>query len=390
MTYQEMLDTLFAMKGHFVRPDLKQTLHFAAALGNPHEAYPVIHVVGTNGKGSVATKIAETLQRSGLRVGLFTSPHLFCYRERIVINGIKISEEKVVAHLSKLFPLAKELDSQSCFFDLTFFLAVSYFKEEQVDVVVLEAGVGGLKDPTNIVQPLLTVITSIGYDHEQVLGNTLEEIASHKAGAIKPHIPVVLGPSAIGFQAVKTRASHCCSSLYPVLPVNGFYDLENQAIAKQALELLAPFFKIEKTALEQGLQARPACRFEIRGKIIFDVAHNLDGVNRLLEALEMHYPGQAFKVILGLSEDKNIREILKRISHQASHLFLVEAATPRAASVAKMGEVLESENCSNFTFNKSIAEVLDLTRNELVVVCGTFYIMQEAREQVIRSEIGIK
>jgi dihydrofolate synthase/folylpolyglutamate synthase len=215
----------------------------------------------------------------------------------------------------------------------------------------------------------------------------LEEIARHKAGAIKPNVPVVLGPTAVHQHCIE-QASLCCSPLFPVSSQAGFYDEENQTIAAQAAKLLRPYFSLAEEAIEEGLKVRPACRFEIQGNVVLDVAHNLDGLQRLLEALDVHFPGRPFKVVLGLSQDKDVRPFLRKLASKASHIFLVKAATPRAASVAEMAKILQQENYTNFTTNKTVAEALTLTRDELVVVCGTFYIMQEVQEHITRSQVG--
>ena len=180
--YHELTDLLFSLRGS---SDSAPPIHLAQAIGNPQNDFPSIHIAGTNGKGSVASKIAESLTLAGYRVGLFTSPHLFTYRERIQINGELISEEEVVEGLEKLFKIAKT----PSFFEMTTLLAFDYFSKMEVDIAIVEAGLGGRLDATNIVRPILSIITSIDFDHTEILGETLDEIATEKAGIIKKDVP---------------------------------------------------------------------------------------------------------------------------------------------------------------------------------------------------------
>lgn len=224
-----------------------------ASLGHPSSAYPTVHVAGTNGKGSVATKIAKSLELSGKKVGLFTSPHIACVTERIQINGQPI-------------PLAELRE----FPNLTFFESITlaafcYFAEQKVDIAVIEVGLGGRLDATNIITPILSIITSIGYDHMDFLGNSLEEIAREKAGIIKPGVPYILGPNVCYIEGEKVE-------------VRGTYEEENCALAKRACEILG--------IKPLGLAAIPPCRFQKIGKVVLDCAHNRDGLKRALERIE--------------------------------------------------------------------------------------------------------
>jgi len=387
MTYPEVIKALFARRPQSLRFGLDTARLFAEALNSPQKAYPTIHIAGTNGKGSVALKIAKALELSGLKVGLFTSPHLISFRERIAINGVQISEERVGTGILNLFELAEHIDPKACFFELTTFLAFQYFQEEKVDVAVIEAGIGGLCDTTNVILPLVSVITSIAHDHADVLGSTLETIAVQKAGIIKPQIPVVIGPHA-NYPVIHERAKECQSPLFLTETAAGFYDWENSRIAHQTLQLLKSHFPLTEEAIEKGLGFRPLCRFERIGNVILDVAHNSNGVSRLLEAMETHYPGAPFSVIIGMSKDKDIAASLKLLAQKAAHIFLVQGATPRAASVVEMEKVLVSLNYPHFTSSKTVAESLQSAQDGMVLVCGTFYIMQEARQYVLGVQVG--
>ncbi len=267
-----------------------------AELGYPHRAFKTIHVGGTNGKGSVSWKIAESLRLAGKKVGLYTSPHISNLRERIQINGKMIPETAFLKHLARVY---KEGYS---FFDIMTALAFLYFKEEKVDWAVIEVGLGGRFDPTNVIHPEIAVITSIGYDHMEVLGDTLEQIAFQKGGIAKPGIPLVVGPSARAFFPDAIHVLESC----------GFYDEENNFIAKRALQ---------KLGIKTFSSIRPKCRFEIIGNVILDAAHNVDGFEKLSQALQIHFPGEKFHFITHFSEDKQAEkclEIIRPISEKNS------------------------------------------------------------------------
>ena len=375
--YDELIEDLFSKKPCFLKIDLHLVQKVAHLLGHPEKAFPSIHIAGTNGKGSVALKVAKALEFSGLKVGLFTSPHLFCYRERIQINSQMISEKDVEEYLLFLIPLIEKNIPSPSFFEITTFLAFCYFRDQKVDIAVIEAGIGGLLDTTNIIDPLVSVITSIGSDHKEVLG----DIPLHKAGIIKPGRPVVVGPSA-NLPLICETAKKQGSPLYLVEPVSGFYDLENQNIARKTLEVLPLQIKIEA----QALSIRPPCRFEKCGRVIFDVAHNPQGFLKLVEALEIHFPEKKIACILGMSKEKEIAPSLSILSQKASHFYLVEAQTKRAASKQKMADILLSQGFSSFTVcSLDKACELALSQEDLIVVTGSFYLIPEARSFFLRQ-----
>jgi dihydrofolate synthase/folylpolyglutamate synthase len=335
-----------------------------------------IHVAGTNGKGSVATKIAKALEFSGYRVGLYTSPHLFCFRERIQIQGEKIPEEAVERGVQKWRPFLKDAP----LFDLTTKLAFDYFCEQAVDVAVIETGIGGRLDATNVITPILSIITSIGWDHMKHLGNTLEAIAFEKAGIIKPGVPVVVGSKA-QYASIRRTAQEKGSPLFVAPETQGFYDDENRATASCALSILEEHFNISEEAKEAGLKIRPPCRFEECQGAILDVAHNPDGFQRLFEGLRIHFPNRSLRLVLGLSEDKDVEGCLKLVADHAAHVHLVQAESKRTATTELLARTLQRLNFTAFSQEVSVAEGIKKAapEKELLVVCGSFYIMQEAK-----------
>lgn len=314
---------------------LKEIAEKEAQLGFPSRAYPTIHVAGTNGKGSVSTKVAKGLELSGLRVGLFTSPHIRDVCERIQINGVPISRSA----LERLWI------PNLTFFESVTLAAFSYFAEQKVDIAVIEVGLGGRLDATNIITPILSIITSIDFDHMEYLGDTLEAIAKEKAGIIKPGVPAVMGP--------RVQPRHCFPKEHWV-EIKGDYEMENRAIAKKALELLgvAPL----------GLEALPPCRFEKRGKVIFDGAHNPAGLRRTLERVP-----RPFGCLAAFS--KNPKEMRA----------LLTEASPFVVTQIDHERILEGDEKD---FSAAFERVYQGCSTMLVT--GSFYFMERAQAELER------
>lgn len=355
-SYQKLIERLFQINlNGGVKLGLNNMERACAALGHPEKSFKSVHVAGTNGKGSVSTKIAKNLGG-----GLFTSPHIASFRERISIDGKMIpidAVERILPQLFELMPLT--------FFEITTLLAMIYFAEKGVNWAVFEVGLGGRFDATNVISPELSVITSISFDHTEILGDTLEKIAFEKGGIIKSGIPVVLGPRCP--EILKAMANEKGS---PFIQVDGAfknYDEENSAIAKSALKLL--------NINEPNLSMRPRCRFEIHGDVVLDAAHNPDGAAELVKMLDQSYPRQQGHFIIGLSKSKDIDGYLKIIAPKAKSITFVEAKNGRGADPkVLMKKAAGSRVCS------SIKEALDLPG--LKVVTGTFFIMNEAIEAI--------
>ncbi len=380
MTYANLIQTLFSKRIRLVPKASEQLYSVLESLGNPHLHYKTIHIAGTNGKGSVTTKIAKSLEYAGYKVGLFTSPHIENFIERIQVNGVEITEgdvERILPSLLEKFP-------GLCFFDYATFLAFIYFSEQKVDYAVIETGIGGLHDTTNVVHPIVSVITSVSYDHQEILGPTLDDIAYQKAGIIKPNIPIVIGPKA-RYKPIYDLAKLFKSRLIEVPPQEGSFDQENQAIARAALETMG------QTPSEQGLLARPPCRFERRGRFLLDVAHNPEGIENLLKTWDYHYPGKKFVTIVGFSADKDLDRCLHMLGLRAEHLFLVSADTKRAATLPQLIEILERDKMSHFTPCASFEQAIELAlaSDHDILVCGSFYIMKQILRQIGRDNLSL-
>lgn len=345
MNYKETLDWMFNKLPMYqtqgataYRKDITNTVLLAKHLGNPEHYLKCIHVAGTNGKGSTSHLLASVLQEAGYKVGLYTSPHLKDYRERITINGIPISEDYVCDFINKnkAFFEANELS----FFEMSVGLAFEYFVKQKTDINIIEVGMGGRLDSTNIITPLVSVITNIGLDHTQFLGNTLELIAFEKAGIIKPNIPVVIGEYISETKPVFLAKSHethseiyfasdLITATYPSALL-GDYQIQNKKTVLQTLKVLhdKKLLSVSETDIKNGflnvikntgLQGRWQQLGE-NPKVICDTAHNAHGLKIVINQLKKEKYDQ-LHIVLGLVNDKNLTEILTLFPENAIYYF---------------------------------------------------------------------
>jgi dihydrofolate synthase/folylpolyglutamate synthase len=393
--YNQTIDRLFqASFAQSAKTGLDNAHALDCQLNCPASSYSLVHVAGSNGKGSVATKIAKVLELSGYCVGVYTSPHLFCFRERIAVNGKLIPEEDVVEGMQKIFAVVEKLGLSATFFELATFLAFDYFRKRGVDAAVIETGLGGRFDATNVISPVLSVITSISREHVNLLGGEVELIAAEKAGIIKENIPVVLGPKA-RYQSIYDKARQMNSPVFASKKISYFFDEENSAVAQLALESLALHFKIDPEALREGLSVRPPCRFERIGNVILDVAHNPEAIFSLLQALHTFFPRGKFRFLVGFSKDKEYDRCLDLIADIAVHIHLVQAKSPRAATTQELEVALEKEDPHLHTSYSSVKEGVAaaceeaLAKGEILVICGSFYIMADAKAQLPKDSLDL-
>lgn len=365
---------------------LSHMTHLSELLGNPEKTYKTVHIAGTNGKGSTSTKIAKGLEAAGFRVGLFTSPHISCFRERMQINGKLISEVELVKHLETVFSLQDQEKISATFFELTTLAAFLHFKTEQVDYAVIETGLGGRLDATNIIIPEISIITTIGLDHVEVLGTTLDEIALEKAGIIKSHIPVVIGPT-VPIEVIKPIAQH---NRAPLIQVEGnfeTYEIENNAISLKAMQLL----NLPKNAIKLGLASLPPCRMQFlkrsSGKhpIILDVAHNPDGIKKLFQSVKKSFPNVPLHLVVGFSKSKDVQACLEIIHREAEKIYLVQASNGRGIPIKELKQTLVKKNFpekkifSHDAISQAVSSALNNQGESLILIFGTFFIMSEVR-----------
>jgi dihydrofolate synthase/folylpolyglutamate synthase len=345
MNYQETLNWMFNQLPMYqqqgasaYKEDLTNSLLLSNYLGNPETDLKFIHVAGTNGKGSTSHLLASVLQEAGYKVGLYTSPHLKDFRERIKINGNEISEEFVCEFIGQHVDFFKA--NELSFFEMTVGLAFEYFKKEKVDIAIIEVGLGGRLDSTNIITPLISVITNIGKDHVQFLGNTLEAIANEKAGIIKNTIPVVIGEYTLETKPVFIAKANTTRSIIffasdTIVDVyssdlKGNYQISNKKTALQTLRILNTIsgFEVKETAIKNGfsnvvkntgLQGRWQ-QLNSAPKTICDTAHNKHGLEQVLNQLEKEEL-DTLHFVFGVVNDKDLDEILPLFPKKAIYYF---------------------------------------------------------------------
>ena len=304
-----------------------------------------------------------------------------------------ITENQVEKYLSHLFEITDADEIPATFFELTTLMALMHFAEESVDFVVLEVGLGGRLDATNVVMPELSVITSISLDHTEILGNSIEEITYEKSGIIKPNVPLVIGPK-VPFNIIQPIAKQNNSPLFQVKNQSLLFDEENSCIAQAVLEQLSLKFPIPQEAIKKGLLDRPPCRIQkvIHSNsilpIFLDVGHNPDGLIHLFQAIRNEYPSQSISILFGLSKSKDILNCLKIIVSHGEVFFPVEATNGRGAPASTLEESLISMQINPGLIHrtKSVSQSLSLAmnhvtqNNQILVVCGSFFIMGAVRQ----------
>ena len=424
--YNQALDYLYSFvdyslkhSSELAKADFKLDRMFALTelLGNPQSKYPIIHVAGTKGKGSTSALCAAALQAAGYKVGLYTSPHLLDYVERIQINGAPISHEQLIELVEEIKPHVAKIEMLTTF-EITTALAFLAFGKYGVNAAVFEVGLGGRLDATNIVTPKVSVITSLSYDHTAVLGNTLTLIAGEKAGIIKDGVPVVSSPQKDESLAVLERVAALKHSsltligrdvnfeliesslegqrlkvegqrlnLQPVtfdIPLLGKHQIENAATAYAALK--ASGIPITDEQIQKGFsQVQWRARFEIARReppVIFDSAHNQDSFAKLSEALETYFPGKKVYLIFGASEDKNIPGMFAELRSKIEKIIITRADHPRALEVEKIQQLAgqagaESEAVT--PVKAALARALELSSKDgsIVLSAGSMFVTAE-------------
>lgn len=344
--------------------------------GSPACAFASIHVAGTNGKGSTTLKIARCLTLGGHKVGLYTSPHIASFRERISINGASIPLAIFERHLERVFSAMESLQIDLTFFEIITLVAFLYFQEERVDVAVIEVGLGGRLDATNIVRSIFSVITSIDYDHTQILGSTLEEIAFEKGGIIKEKVPLLLGPKAAKIALLQKLAKAKNSPCYLVEDRSLNFEESNRRTVQEVLAHLPFQYDLE------GLKSTPPCRFEVLGNVILDVAHNPEAFRALLFRLHEEFPNQKFLFLIAFSEDKEVERCLEILIPHASFFILTRPSHgKRGLAPEVLAHLLDKRGVLSYLVIDSIEESgrQALASQEKVVATGSFYIMKELR-----------
>ena len=426
MTYLQTIEYLFSRLPMFSRigaaafkKDLTNTITLCKHLGDPHQKFKSIHVAGTNGKGSVSHMLAAILQTAGYKVGLYTSPHLKDFRERIKINGEEVKEEFVIAFTDNMKPLIEEIEPS--FFEITVAMAFDYFAKQKVDIAVIEVGLGGRFDSTNIITPELSVITNIGWDHMNILGDTLEKIAFEKAGIIKQNTPVVIGEflpeTKTVFEKIATEKD---ATIYYAkenrnvlswewkkheliveveekgktdhkkyqLDLPGLYQSKNLLTVLESCSVLKELnYDLNETDIRNGLQKTKKLtglhgRWEIihdHPIIILDVGHNEDGIKQITQQLELTTYHE-LHIIIGLVKDKEVEKVLSLLPHAAQYYF-TRAQIPRAlpADVLKAKAAEQNLNGESYPdVNTALKTAIARShKDDLILVCGSVFLVGE-------------
>lgn len=413
-SYTETIDWLFqqfpsyqTIGAEAYKPDLGNCELLCTLLDNPERKLKFIHIAGTNGKGSTASMLASILTASGEKVGLFTSPHILDFKERIRINGQTISEEDVINFCKKI--QAKPLDFSPSFFEITFAMALHYFKSEECSICVIETGLGGRLDATNIILPLVSVITNISLEHTQFLGNTLGEIAKEKAGIIKKSVPVVLGESTTETLPVFEQIAHlnnsdlflcdseACTLPYS-LPLLGNFQQNNLRTVLRTLEVLkSKGFSISGTDIESGLKNLPT-NTGFYGRLqciqespltIIDVSHNYDGVQKTLQSVQELTKGK-LHILYGTSSDKNYEEIISLFPVNCN-INLCTFSSFRSLTVKQMEQLAEKmvPKPAIYTDVEHAISVIQSTANkeDTILVFGSFFLISDFFEKKSKKHL---
>jgi dihydrofolate synthase/folylpolyglutamate synthase len=426
MNYEETLDYLFTKLPMFSRlgaaaykADLTNTVLLCNAIDNPQYTFKSIHVAGTNGKGSTSHMLASILQTAGYKTGLYTSPHLKDFRERIKVNGQMCDEQFVIDFTQKIQPEIEKINPS--FFEITVAMAFEYFALHEVDIAIIETGLGGRLDSTNIITPELSVITNIGFDHMNLLGNTLDKIAFEKAGIIKPNIPVVIGESitetktvfenkAIAENApiiyaqkerwvtnwtyehhqlnIEVENNHNKERTNYSLDLTGIYQTKNLlAVLETVHQLQQKSWSISEANIHHALQHVKKLtglhgRWELlqtNPTIIADVGHNADGIKQIIQQLELTNHNH-LHIITGMVKDKDVDAALALLPKQATYYF-TQAHIPRAMDAEYLQMLAASHNLNGNIFadvNTAIeAAKNQVHKDDLILVCGSVFLVGE-------------
>ena len=428
MNYLQTKDYLFTRLPMFsrigaaaIKKDLHNTVALCQSLSNPHQQFKSIHVAGTNGKGSVSHMLAAILQTAGYKTGLYTSPHLHDFRERIKINGEMISKAYVIDFTKRIQPMIDELEPS--FFEITVAMAFEYFAKEQVDIAVIEVGLGGRLDSTNIITPELSVITNIGWDHMNILGYSLKEIAFEKAGIIKKNIPVVIGetipetkevflqkakdskaPVLLAQQQftiqqfktkeealfVELREKETELVLQYEIDLPGIYQTNNLVTVLTAIRALQ---KLNRKISEQHIQSALRQTKKINGlhgrwevihknpTVVLDVGHNEDGITQIIQQIKQTIYNH-LRIVIGMVKDKEVEKVLALLPKEAVYYF-TRAQIPRAMPELELQNkalllALKGERFTdvNLALNAAIEHS---SAEDLILVCGSVYLVGEVK-----------
>lgn len=429
MNYQQTLDYIYSFTDYEVKPqnryspeemDPTRPARLLELLGNPHLDYPTIHIAGTKGKGSVAAICASIMQAAGLSTGLYTSPHLQEFNERIQIDGVPISHDDLSEMVETIRLSVAQIEGITTFEVITA-LAFSYFSRRKVDVAIIEVGLGGRLDATNVIHPMVSIITSLSYDHTYLLGNTLAEIAAEKGGIIKPDVPVIsasqkdeasivleriarerhapltmvgrdwwyeMNGCRMNGQTLLAGQVHQPGELYDV-SLLGAHQALNATVALAALEIVrqkAIFPTLDQEAIKKGLEhVKWPGRFQImnqRPYLVLDGAHNVDAVDKLKTTLLSYFPDRRIIIIFGVAVDKDVDNMIKTLLPAAGTIIATAAEHPRAIKPAVLVDLIEKNGFGAISA-ENVADALEMAwqmagPDDVICATGSLFIVGDA------------
>ncbi len=374
------------------KPTLENSRKILRHLGNPEQELKFVHVAGSNGKGSVSSYLASILTEAGLRVGLFTSPHIVHFSERIRVNGTPIPEADVETFVNDIRD--SELDFSPSFFEITFGMALQHFQKEKCDICIIETGLGGRLDATNVITPDLSIITSISLEHTDMLGDTLEAIAGEKAGIIKPQVPVILGKACSEvYDVFERKSKEVDAEITKASTGSSFdkhfrapYQKENFACVVEAIQLLP--YSVSNENIELGIQnvsknSGYAGRLQIMQSnptVIFDVAHNPEGIKSTLDVISSDLKGK-LHIIYGSSKDKDVKKIAG-IFPKDSMVYATEFSNSRSLTKEELKSFFDETNLKSIAYYADANQALEDAKQcanpeDTIVALGSFFLLSD-------------
>lgn len=385
-TFDDALNYLDYLCTFGVKAGLERITAMTDALGKPQNFYRTVHVTGTNGKGSVCAMLAEILHATGLKVGLYTSPHLQSYCERIKVDGVDISEADFAEEIFRV----KNCNVEGTHFEVLTAAAFDYFRRCEVDIAVIEVGLGGTWDSTNIITPEVSVITNVACDHENILGD-LDSIARNKAGIIKPNVPVVTGATDSALEIIRDVAAEKNSPLHVVttpfdgeVNLRGSYQKLNAAVAVETARLLGVD---DETIFDALKRVTWAGRFEIHDSLVIDGAHNSHGATALRNALDENFPIGNRAFLFGVLADKNFPDMINILFRTDDFVIVTEPPSSRAADVDAVCKLLREREISCIAVKDNFEAVDELfsTHADVLIIAGSLYLIGAVREAALKS-----
>lgn len=409
MNVNNLLAELYNKLRKGIKPGLERTIKLAEHLNMPHKKYKVIHIAGTNGKGATASFLASILTEAGFKVGLYTSPHIFRFNERIRINGKQINDEELVFHYNRIKEISEKIEAT--FFEITTVLAFDYFAEKNVDYAIIETGMGGRFDSTNIVDPACSIITSIGMDHKEFLGDTIDKIAFEKAGIIKEEKPVLISQliDVKAKKVIKQKAKRMNSKLLEIkmpekinylkemsseiannyqLNLPGKNQIMNFQIAKEAAFLVGidDYNIIQNSINNLYLNTGYIGRMTVickNPKIIIDISHNEEAVQNIIDVFKLHNINNKIEILFTCMQDKDYNKILNKLKLIASKIIITKTQNERNISPQKLIDYCE-KNKIDYEYIEKIDDKLLSNYHEKIdtLVTGSFFLLEELKSSL--------